>query len=217
VKILPNNIAVLENDSHISRWVEETGKLDHDEYSLPIILKHIKEGDYVVDAGAFIGDHTVAYAKAVGSTGRVYAFEPNLSAYECLVYNCPSAITIKAGLSDKPRSQFLSVAENAGASRISACGDRVVPVVALDSYDLPKLDFFKLDVEGFEVSALKGAKKTITKHRPIMWIEVNEHALQQRDESPISLITYLRSELGYGLESFPPEEGPQYDLLCKPL
>ena len=123
MKILPNNIAVLENDSHISRWVEETGKLDHDEYSLPIILKHIKEGDYVVDAGAFIGDHTVAYVKAVGSTGRVYAFEPNLSAYECLVYNCPSAITIKAGLSNKPSSQFLSVAENAGASRISACGD----------------------------------------------------------------------------------------------
>lgn len=217
MKILPSNIAVLEKDSHISRWVEETGKLDHDEYSLPIILKYIKDGDYVVDAGAFIGDHTIAYVKAVGSTGRVYAFEPNLSAYECLVYNCPSAITVKAGLSDKPSTQFFSVADNVGSSRITDSGDRTVFVVALDSYELPRLNFFKLDVEGFEVSALKGAKKTIAKHRPVMWVEVNEYALQQRGESPFSLITYLKTQLGYEIESFPPEEGLQYDLLCKPL
>ena len=54
-------------------------------------------------------------------------------------------------------------------------------------------------------------------HRLAVWIELNEHALQQRGESPISLITYLRSELGCELQSFPPEEGPEYDLLCKPL
>jgi len=66
VKILDNGIAVIEGDTHISSWVESTGRFDHDQNALPIILEHIKEGDWVVDGGAFIGDHTKAYKDKVG-------------------------------------------------------------------------------------------------------------------------------------------------------
>jgi hypothetical protein len=37
--------------------------------------------------------------------------------------------------------------------------------------ELPRLDFFKLDVEGYEVPALAGALETIKKHRPWIWVE----------------------------------------------
>lgn len=217
MKILPNNIAVLENDSHISRWVEETGRLDHDEYSIPIILEHIEKGDYVVDAGAFIGDHTIAYLKAVGPTGQVIAFEPNREAYQCLLHNCPKADCIFAGLGDKEQKLRFATDGNVGASHICGLGDKKVDIVTLDSYNLNRLDFFKLDVEGFEISALVGATKTILKHRPMMWVEVNEGALQRNGKTPLDLLSFIRHELGYAITPYPEFDVAQYDLLCKPL
>ncbi len=217
MKLLPNNIAVIDGDTHISKWVEEHGRLDHDEYSLGLILPHIKEGDWVVDAGAFIGDHTVAYLKAVGPTGKVIAFEPNPDAYNCLFHNCPDAQKVHAGLGDKEQKLRFSTSTNFGASHICGLGDKKVDILTLDSFNLPRLDFLKMDVEGFEISALTGAKATILKYRPVMWIEVNEHALQRNGETPLSLLTYVNSQLGYEITPYPESGILQYDILCKPL
>ena len=49
--------------------------------------------------------------------------------------------------------------------------DRVVEITSIDNMALPRLDFFKLDVEGYEVPALTGALATIKKHRPWIWVE----------------------------------------------
>jgi hypothetical protein len=49
--------------------------------------------------------------------------------------------------------------------------DRVVDVTSIDAMALPRLDFFKLDVEGYEIPALTGALETIKKHRPWIWVE----------------------------------------------
>lgn len=213
VKILDNGIAVIEGDTHISRWVEESGRLDHDEYALPIILDHIKEGDWVVDAGAFIGDHTRAYLDKVKTSGRVFAFEPNPNAFECLVHNCPEARCEPFGLSDLEGSAGLLVNENGGASRLYD-GDSIT-IVKLDNYDLPKLDFLKLDVEGWELKALRGAESTIDIHRPVMWIEINKGALNEQGVEPKDVIKFAL-DYGYEVIPYPDEGGPQYDILCIP-
>jgi hypothetical protein len=49
--------------------------------------------------------------------------------------------------------------------------DRVVDVTSIDAMALPRLDFFKLDVEGYEIPALTGALDTIKQHRPWIWVE----------------------------------------------
>jgi hypothetical protein len=49
--------------------------------------------------------------------------------------------------------------------------NRVVDITSIDAMALPRLDFFKLDVEGYEVPALTGALGTIKKHRPWIWVE----------------------------------------------
>jgi hypothetical protein len=50
-----NGIALLEHDTHLSKWVVEHNRLDFDQNVLPFVLPHIKEGDVVLDAGANLG------------------------------------------------------------------------------------------------------------------------------------------------------------------
>ena len=215
MKILENNIAVLEGDTHISKWVQESRRLDHDDYSLGLILPHINPGDWVVDGGAFIGDHTIAYLKAVGPEGKVYAFEPNPAAYSCLYHNCPEAVTFNAGLSDHEYFAEYKFDPNAGASHVGRDeGD--THLFTLDSLNLRRCDFLKLDIEGCEYEALIGAMDTIKRHRPVMWIEVNEAALERRGWSVPNLLSLVRDYFGYATTSHPASEGPQYDILCTP-
>jgi len=49
--------------------------------------------------------------------------------------------------------------------------EQVVDTTSIDAMSLPRLDFFKLDVEGYEVPALTGAINTIQQHRPWIWVE----------------------------------------------
>lgn len=214
MKIVHGNIAVIDGDTHISKWVEESGRLDHDQYALPIILQHIKPGDTVIDAGAFIGDHTIAYIKAVGPTGQVYAFEPNQEAFECLKHNCPEALNFNVGVSDKYEFVNYSKSDNAGAGRISRSGMDKIQTVQLDTLEISKLNFLKMDIEGHELKALLGAQQMIAKFKPTMWIEINAGALEQNGTCEGEIYSLILS-MGYSIQEFP-EVGAQYDILCKP-
>jgi len=215
MKILPNGIAVIDGDSHISKWVEEEGRLDHDQNALPLILEHIKEGDVVIDAGAFIGDHTIAYAKAVGINGSVIAFEPNPVAFKCLVHNCPSVYAFNYGLNSHAGCSFLKIDKNVGASSLGESGEPV-KLMCLDELNLDRLDFIKMDIEGYEVKALKGGINLIARFRPKMWIEVNRGCLEKQGSSVKELFETVIG-MGYDIEPYPEDGGDQYDILCLPL
>lgn len=219
-KILPNGIAVIDYDTHISRWVKESGRLDHDQNTLPRILPYIKPGDWVVDAGAFIGDHTIAYLNAVGLTGRVYAFEPNPEAFECLAHNCQASVNLPFALGSIERASSLVVDKdcNAGATSLDTSIAGEIRIITLDSLRLPFLGLLKLDVEGFEVRALVGARKTILKHRPIIVVELNTEALKRHGLARQTLLSTL-DVLGYSYRPLLVDEHlemAQLDLLCLP-
>lgn len=202
IKVLPGDIWVLEGDQ-ISQWVEQEGRLDHDQNFLPDVLKHIKPGDTVLDVGAFIGDHTIAYSRAVGSEGRVLAFEPNPVAFQCLMQNTMREGNIAyfpAGISD--RHEYVNLSGNNGNAGGTYVGSHMkvadVWMHPLDSYDFQKVDFIKLDVEGCEVKALKGMQKTIERFHPIMVIEVNEGALRRQGHTVGQLYAMLEN---YGYDT----------------
>lgn len=169
---------IIDGDSHISKWVEEKGQLEHDFQTLPLILPLIQEGDVVVDAGANIGDTCGPFLDRVGPTGKVFAFEPNPDAYACLVKNCPDASCYQVALSHEAVSYPFQRCENEGAGHITNNSTETVQAVTLDSFKLDRLDFLKIDVEGFEMHVLGGAYQTITSCRPMMLIEVNDAALR---------------------------------------
>jgi FkbM family methyltransferase len=143
----------------------------------------VHPGDTVLDLGAYKGESTVWLASQAGPSGRVLAFEPNPAARAFLERNAGRAsgagigqiqiLTVAAG-SSRRRGNFVSTAE--GCSRLDTGGDIAVDVTTLDDVvsecRLASVDFIKMDIEGGEVEALKGARQTILRHAPRLAISV---------------------------------------------
>lgn len=207
---------VVEGDTHLSKWIENTHRLDCDDFCRDVCERILKPGMVVVDGGACLGDHTMSYLNAVGESGRVLAFEPNPEAFACLKHNCPKAECFQWGLGEKDSELCLTPNENLGAAFLSDAeyGLRV-HVVALDVFNLTQLDLLKLDVEGMELEALRGAKNTIQRCQPVILLELNDTTLNRRGAGSTELLEYL-DELHYEVEKFyslDDHKNPQMDLL----
>lgn len=104
---------------------------------------------------------------------KVISFEPDSLNFECMVKNTENHdnLTIyNAALGDKAGSGALSrVSHNCGAHYIKS-GDEF-RVMTIDSLDLDSCDLIQLDVEGFELNALRGAQKTIDAFHPVIMVE----------------------------------------------
>ncbi len=137
---------------------------------------HLKAGQHAVDCGAHHGMMAVLFSKWVGPTGHVTCYEivgknrriirKNLDLNGC------DNVTIRPfGVAD--RSGLVRVSRNAGNPNVSSAVVEM-KVVSLD-HDLgaKKVDFLKIDVEGHELSALKGARRIIHEDHPTICLEIH--------------------------------------------
>lgn len=218
---------VLKNDTHISRWVEEHKNLTCDPYLFEWLLPRLKDVEVVWDIGAFIGDHTLSYL-SLPKVRTVHAFEPNPDAFHCLYRNvgeksnlARKAVCWNVAASDHRDSLIMNLSDNVGASRLTESGTGVrVRAVKLDTFmaDTTPPDFVKIDVEGWELSALKGMKQMMSKKRPLFFVEINAGALAANGTTPKQVMDVFRKK-GYDEEIYPPTatyEDAQYDLFFFP-
>lgn len=213
-------VAILGGDTHIGKWVEQSGRLDHDQNMLPLLNPYIHKGFTVIDVGGYIGDHTQYYVDRVGREGKVFAFEPNPPAFECLKFNMSKYFNVACfnmGASDSNHTISIAQDANVGASHAIEGDD--VKCITIDSLKLQSCDFIKMDCEGMELRALEGAKETIAKHRPTMLLEINRGALKRQGTSAKELFGWLSSH-GYTYRNIYAEQamdGEQFDILCQPI
>lgn len=220
-------------DDCLGKWIIESQRLDHDQHLVPLVCSHLKEGDVVIDCGCYVGDHTIAYSLKVGKEGCVIAIEAGKDAFECLVHNAKlflnkNVVCIKCALGKDDYSKVYhhKVEDNLGMSVCSTVeSDDAVVVQTLDTIclskhnSIQKLDFIKIDCEGFECDILEGAEKLLEKFRPKMLIEVNSHKLSEHGSSRKKLYDLLKT-YKYQTTIVQPQcsfEDPQYDILCTPL
>lgn len=219
-------IAIIDGDTHIGKWVEESGRLDHDQSALPRIGALIKPSDVVYDVGAFIGDHTAFYASKVAKDGIVVVFEANSDAWECLTANTRDLENVACffgPVGDGATRGIMKTSTNAGASFFEGYngGNRSERIDFLVAAGVRPPNLIKLDIEGWEVRALRGARETIAKHHPTIVCEVNAGALLRAGTSPAELHALLTS-YGYTMrdlftdEPWEPEDArPQFDIVAE--
>jgi FkbM family methyltransferase len=145
------------------------------------ILHLCKRFNIAVDVGAYRGEFTIFSAAMFN---QVYAFEPFIKSYDVLKENCASyknviLENIALGEADKKSTMvyndlyancsrvkdFCDGTENnedfPGFTKKTFINSININIKTLDSYNLPYIDFLKIDVEGYEVEVIKGAIKTL--------------------------------------------------------
>lgn len=132
---------------------------------------------FFVDCGAFVGDSAIAALKFYGpdQIHRIYAFEPDATnALEILANVENGAIPrekltlIRAGCSDSRAT--LAFSSNGDGSAICENGDATILVDSIDNAITGPVTFIKMDIEGYELDALKGAVQTIKRDRPTLCV-----------------------------------------------
>lgn len=228
MKITFFGVAVVEGDTHLSKWVEELRTLEVAEGFCRKFAKYIPDGGVVIDVGACLGDHTATYARMVGEKGRVWAFEPNRIAFECLEYNMmrfKNVHTMQWALGDRSFGGFTIQDTNLGASQVAystTTGGDGTRVEELDHFDdvmeLTRLDFIKIDAEGWEPRILRGAEQTLRRFRPVVLCEINRPILEKNGSSAEEIFAFMAG-LGYTVQAAEPENPitlPQVDVLFLP-
>ena len=187
------------NDAFIGKSLDQYGEWC--DFEIKLLRRFIAPGDVVIDCGANIGTHTVAFANLVGPTGRVYAYEPQRRNFLMLsgnialngldnVFCRQQAVGDVDGQLAMPPLPSADTHFNFGGLLKEGTPDETVPVVRLDSLTLPACRLIKIDVEGMEAEALNGARDLITRCRPLIYVENNEMESSRK-------LARLLDEFGY--------------------
>ncbi|WP_126282979.1 FkbM family methyltransferase [Burkholderia stagnalis] len=173
------------NDEFVGRSLSLYGEWSEPESF--VFSQIIRDGDVVVEAGANIGSHTVMLSRAVGDAGIVFAFEPQRHTFQLLCANLAlnerlNVRALQCAVGDAEGAVEFPIADprlanNFGGSSLFLQGlpTESVALRTVDSLRLPRFDFLKADVEGFEANVIRGAHESIRTHRPIVYLEYLNH------------------------------------------
>jgi len=150
-------------------------------------LKYVKQWRVCLDIGSNIGQWTRPLAKRFKS---VVCFEPNPNFRECFEKNIQekNVLLWPYGLSDKEHK-----AKQDFNSTVLQQEDGDIDCRTLDSFGLTNVDFVKIDVDGFEIPLLNGARETLTKNDPVINIEMKR---DKRTDVVVKCESILK-DLGY--------------------
>jgi len=168
------------------------------------IVDLINPADVAFDLGAHVGYFTVLMSDCVGPGGKVVSFEPRDINFEFLqqhvrINHCDNVETMNVGVGDRTGAARLETRMGTGRGYVSPDGNTDVRMVVLDeliqSGEVPVPQFLKIDVEGFEMEVLEGAKWLIETHRPKMVLATHTPALEKACDDWLSARGYEMKEL----------------------
>ncbi len=181
------------------------------------ILPALSEGSVFLDVGAHIGYFSMKAAAKVGKTGRVVAFEPNPDTLEFLRSNvtanrAENVIVQPIACTDREQTLTLYAAPeiNTGASSLTRDNANISAAEAPKAFsvrgrpiddvvrelNLTRVDAIKVDVEGAEVSVLRGAAETLRRFHPKLVVEVIPEQLAGFKTTPAELEALIKAS-GY--------------------
>lgn len=195
---------IVDNKVFYGNWEYDTTK---------IFKEKIKKGMTILDVGANMGYFTLLGAKLTGSKGKVYAFEPTSGGIKRLKKNVSlnnfNNIKIEnIGLSDENKKIEAKIRHSWKRKELKESKREVVLLKRLDDYvkqnKVEKIDFVKIDVDGYEYKVLKGAIEVLKKDKPIICMEIGNSKVHHNLEDygidkgySLQEIISLMEEIGY--------------------
>jgi len=195
---------VPECDTHWERIHRKTNKPMINKYQYGIIetaYKYVQNFNLVIDCGANVGTHTKKFAENFKS---VISYEPAPDCFQCLKQNTKELLNVI--LKEKAVGNYTGIAsldsgftENTGnrqvKTEVNKLSNRLeINIVKLDDdVNISYLSLIKLDVQGFETSAILGAEHIIKISKPVIICEVEEkNKLPYLHCDPIDAINLLK-------------------------
>lgn len=180
-------------------------KRDHYEPELLAVGRLIEPGSVVLDIGGSFGIFALFMAHFAGPKGLVHSFEPGRFSHQQIMTNIAlnameDRVTIhRAAASDRPDTLRLFHVGNAPVTFSVGGGAGMeaeeVPAVrvadALVPADAARVGFIKIDVEGYEIAALEGARPILEARHPPIMFEVSADALARQGQTPDDVFAYL--------------------------
>ena len=167
-----------------------------------VFKKHINKDSVVIEGGCHIGTHSIILSKL---SSQLICFEPLKSSRDILeknlkINNCNNVEVSDFGLSDSLGSTSFSYVNNGniGGAVLEDSDNGDIALINIDSLNLSKLDFVKLDIEGYEKSAIIGGIETIKKFKPTIVLECWENypnASLEHTQKEFSMLT----DIGYSI------------------
>jgi FkbM family methyltransferase len=158
--------------------------------ALKVWREMVREADWIVDIGANTGLYALS-AQAMRPAAKILAFEPSARVREKLVRNIAlngfSARALECAISDTTgTAEFFDFpgehqysasleASSGGGVRIEVPVARLDDVLAAEGFE--RVDAIKLDVEKHEPAALRGMRRTLETHRPLLLVEILKHGM----------------------------------------
>lgn len=185
VNLLGQRVTVFQND-HVGDKIATKGLYEKENLQLLLHLMQHLPSPVVLDVGANIGNHTLAFAT---EAAHVYAFEPIPLIFALLKQNVKqnslSNVTLlQLALSDQNDTAIINMVKN-GNFGASSFDKRVTETEAvsvkrrrgddlLADMGVERVDLVKIDVEAHELYVLRGLLNTLQRHRPIITMEWND-------------------------------------------
>jgi len=207
-KVLNHEMIVDLNDVGISRKIFFKGI--HEPLSTEQYMKEVKEGMNVLEIGSNIGYYALLGSNLIGKSGKVIAFEPNPINFEMLKLNIelnkcsekfdcyPYGVGSENGeldfymMNKGNTSSFI----HRDDSTIKIEEIKKIKVVKLDDFfdkDI-KIDYFRMDVEGYELEIIKGMKNILASNNKPQgcFIEVHSALLNQMNSSAKDFVDMMK-------------------------
>jgi FkbM family methyltransferase len=182
-----------------------------DSFEIDIMKKLLRPGFVCLDVGANVGAYALNMSTEIGKNGMVYAFEPSPETFKVLKENVKSSglkniVPHKYAVGDKNGEAILHVAFQSGLTGIGDTGRGTivskisVPMITLDNFvkkeSIDRVDFLKIDVEGFEPAVLKGAQNMLTNSNMKVFTELDQTNTDSNGFDRQDIISWM-SSLGY--------------------